>query len=76
MEKIKSRRNGLIYHWCTKCKRNGPHETKDCKRKIRAAKNKARSYAAALAAEEFSMVGDSEGNSEIDEPPTRSTGKI
>ena len=68
---MKSRINGLIWYWCTKCKRNGHHETKDFKIKI-----KARSYAATLAAEDTSMVGDSGGNSDIDEPPTRSTKKV
>ena len=74
--KKKSRRNGIIWHWCTKCKRNGPHETQDCKSKIRVAKAKAQSYAAALAAEEFSAVEESDWGSDIDEPPTRSTKRV
>ena len=45
---FKTRRNGLLWHYCTKYKRNGPHETINYKSKTTTARNKAKIYVAAL----------------------------
>ena len=78
--KSKSRHNGLLWNFCTKCKLNGSHETNNFKRKSVIARNKAKSYIAALttinAGSDNELVASIDTwGSEIDEPPKKKAKK-
>ena len=76
--KSKSCHNGLFWYYCTKCKRNVPHETINCKSKTATARNKAKNYVAALttvnAGSDNELVASVDmWGSEIDKHPKKKT---
>ena len=78
-DKTKLRRNDLLWHYYTKLKLNGPHETGNYKSKRITARNKAKSYAVALTTFEANFDNESVASvdmwgSEIDEPPKKKKG--